>query len=86
MKIKIYKKRVLVNVGDLFNELYYIYKDKYSEEKHGLNTKDEKVFTTKNWDLLMIISTSLKKKNSRLVKNLIKTNCLKTNKGWFDKI
>ena len=48
MKIKIYKKRVLVNVGDLFNELYHIYKDKYSEEKHGLNTKDEKVFTTKN--------------------------------------
>ena len=79
MKIKIYKKRVLVNVGDLFNELYYIYKDKYSEEKHGLNTKDEKVFTTKNWDLLMIISTSLKKKNNKsiLVKNLIKKNYLK---------
>ena len=42
-----------------------------SEEKDGLNTKDEKIFSTKNWDLLIIISTSLKKKkknNDRLVK------------------
>ena len=36
--------KVLDNVGDLFNELYYIYKDKYNEEKDGLNTKNEKVF------------------------------------------
>ena len=33
MKIKIYKKKVLNDVVDLFNELYYIYKDKYNEEK-----------------------------------------------------
>ena len=38
------KPKVLDNVGDLFNELYYIYKDKYNEEKDGLNTKNKKVF------------------------------------------
>ena len=41
---KALKPKVLDNVGDLFNELYYIYKDKYNEEKDGLNTKNEKVF------------------------------------------
>ena len=45
---KVLKPKVLDNVGDLFNELYYIYKDKYNEEKDGLNTKSKKVFTTKN--------------------------------------
>ena len=29
---KILKSKVLNNVGDLFNELYYIYKDKYNEK------------------------------------------------------
>ena len=29
------QEKVLNNVGDLFNELYYIYKDKCSEEKDG---------------------------------------------------
>ena len=52
---KVLKPKVLDNVGDLFNELYYIYKDKYNEEKDGLNTKDKKL-------LLMIINTILKKK------------------------
>ena len=41
---KALKPKVLDNVGDLFNELYYIYKDKYNEEKDGLNTKNKKVF------------------------------------------
>ena len=35
---------VLDNVGDLFNELYYIYKDKYNEEKDDLNAKKKKLF------------------------------------------
>ena len=38
------KPKSLNNVGDLFNELYYIYKDKYNEENDGLNTKNKKVF------------------------------------------
>ena len=36
------QEKVLDDVRDLFNELYYIYKDKYSEEKDGLNTKYKK--------------------------------------------
>ena len=38
------KSKVLDNVRDLFNDLYYIYKDKYNEEKDGLNTKNKKNF------------------------------------------
>ena len=38
------KPKVLDNVGDLFNEIHYICKDKYNEEKDGLITKDKKVF------------------------------------------
>ena len=41
---KILNSKVLDNVGDLFNELYYSYKDKYNEEKDGLNTKTKKLF------------------------------------------
>ena len=37
---KVLKPKVLDNVGDLFNDLYYIYKDKYNEEKDGSNTKN----------------------------------------------
>ena len=40
---KVLKPKVLNNVGDLFNELYYIYKDKYNEEKDDLSTKDKKL-------------------------------------------
>ena len=32
------------NVGDLFNELYYIYKDRYNKEINSLDTKDRKNF------------------------------------------
>ena len=38
------KTKVLDNVGDLFNELYYVNKDKYNEEKECLNTKNKKLF------------------------------------------
>ena len=41
---KFLKPKVLDNVEDFFNELYYIYKDKYIEEKDGLNTKNKKLF------------------------------------------
>ena len=36
------KEKVLEDVGDLFNDLYYIYKDKCNKEKNNLNTKDKK--------------------------------------------
>ena len=72
---EVLKQKVLDDVGYLFNKLYYIYKDKYSEEKDGLNTRNKK-------NLLMTISANLKKKNNRLakknhLKNLIKKNHLK---------
>ena len=41
---KVLKPRVLGNVRDLFNDLYYNYKDKYNEEKDSLNTKRQKTF------------------------------------------
>ena len=68
---KVLKPKVLDNVRDLFNELYYFYKDKYNEGKEGLNTKNKKLFYYKELGLTddMIINTSLKKKkNNRLVK------------------
>ena len=34
------KVKVLNNAGNSFNEMYYIYKEKYEEEKDGLNDKD----------------------------------------------
>ena len=41
---KVLKTKVSDNVGDLFNELYYVNKDKYNQEKDGLNTKNKKLF------------------------------------------
>ena len=41
---KVLKPKVLDNVGNLFNDLCYNYKDKYNEEADGLNTKNEKLF------------------------------------------
>ena len=35
--------KVLKEKG-IFNEPYYIYRDRYNEEKDGLNTKDKKIF------------------------------------------
>ena len=38
------KEKVLDYVGDFYNELHYIYKEKYNEEKYNLNTKNKKYF------------------------------------------
>ena len=43
-KNEVLKPKVLDNAGDLFNELYYIYKDRCNEEKDGLDTKSKKPF------------------------------------------
>ena len=40
-------EKVKGNAGDRFNELYYLYKERYSEEKNGLKTKDTKKFDYK---------------------------------------
>ena len=36
------KNEVLYNVRDLYNKLYYIYKDKYNQEVNNLNTENKK--------------------------------------------
>ena len=45
------KEKFSDNVGDLFNELYYIYKDKNNEEIHSLSTKDTRKFNYKKLTL-----------------------------------
>ena len=46
-KNKNVQEKVLHYVGNLFKELYYIYKDKYNEEEYGLNLRDWKNFNYK---------------------------------------
>ena len=41
------KEKVLDDVGDLYNELYYIYKDKYNEEINSLDMENRKKFDNK---------------------------------------
>ena len=75
---KAFKPKVLDNVRGLFNELYYIYKDKYNKEKDGLNTKNKKAFYLEKLSLLMIINTNLKKEKKKKENNrLVKKNHLK---------
>ena len=75
---KFLKPKVLDNVGDLFNDLYYIYKDKYNEEKDGLNTKNKKCLYYRKLSLTDGYQYELEKEeeeeNNRLVKILIKRN------------
>ena len=42
------QEKVLNDIGDLFNQLYYIYKDKYNEEKMFERQKTQRNLTTKN--------------------------------------
>ena len=39
---KILKNKVLSNAINLFNDLYYIYKDKYNKEINSLNTENKR--------------------------------------------
>ena len=40
--------KVLDNTEDLLNDLCYIYKERYEEEKDTLNKKDKKNLTSQN--------------------------------------
>ena len=42
------KNKVLANVKKRYNELYYIYKEKYNKEINSLNTDDKESFDYKN--------------------------------------
>ena len=41
------KQEVLINAGDIYNELYEIYKNKYNKKINNLNTKNRKKFDYK---------------------------------------
>ena len=41
------KQEVLINAGDIYNELYDLYKNKYNKEINSLNTKNRKNFDYK---------------------------------------
>ena len=62
------KRNIQKQCWDIFNELYYIYKEKYNEEKDGLNRKTKKEFDYTN---LMIIRTSLKMRSQKWMKKQI---------------
>ena len=53
-KNKDLKTKVLDNAGDLFSELYYVYKEKYEKKKDNLNKDD-----IQKLDLLMSGSLSV---------------------------
>ena len=42
------KQEVLINAGDIYNELCYIFKNKYNTKINSLETKIEKSLTIKN--------------------------------------
>ena len=75
------KEKVLDNAEDLFNELYYIFKERYEEEKNGLNTKDRKKFEYKKlWLTDDYQYDSEKEKEPTNKKH--KKELPKTNKNW----
>ena len=45
------KANVLDNVGDLLNDSYYIYKERYEEEKNTLSKKDTQKIDNTKWRL-----------------------------------
>ena len=49
---EILKENVLDDIADIFNELYYIYKDRYNEEKNDLKAKYTKEFDCRKLRLI----------------------------------
>ena len=62
-------KKVLINAENLYNELYYIYKNKYNKKINNLDIKNRKSLIIKNQDFLTIISTHQKKNKKKYKKN-----------------
>ena len=62
------KQEVLINAGDIYNELYYIHKNKYNKKKNSLKTKNRKKFDCKKLRLsddYQYLSEEEKKKNKK---------------------
>ena len=45
---KVLKQEVLNNAGDIYNKLYYIYKNKYNKKINSLDTKNRTSLIIKN--------------------------------------
>ena len=50
---------------EVFNDFYYIHKDKYNKEINSLNTENKNKLDYKKLRLLMIISIRLKKNKKK---------------------
>ena len=68
--------KVLDNARDLFNDLYYIYKERQEEEKDTFNKKETKKFDYTKLRLADDYLYDSEKKIIKLIKNLIKKNHL----------
>lgn len=69
------------DAGELFNELYYINKEKYREEKESLDKKDMKnIDDTKLCLSDDYLYESEEEEKNKLIKLLIKKNHIKTNR------
>ena len=42
------KQRVLAYVSDIYNELYYIYKNKYNKKRDALSAENKKIYKITN--------------------------------------
>ena len=62
------KPKVLGNVGDLFNDRYYIYKDKYNEEKDHLNIKNQNTFLLQKIETYWWLSIQAWKRKRRSIR------------------
>ena len=90
---KVLKQKVLDDVRDLFNELCYIYKDKYKEEKYGLNARGKKkkinckkLTPTDDYQYESEEKEQQTSKKESPRKPDEKRTTLKTNLIWFEKI
>ena len=62
---------VLIHAGDIYNELYNIYRSKYNKKINSLSAKNKKKFDYKQLKISDVRLTKNKKKNKK--KNKIKT-------------
>ena len=68
---KLKRLEVLIHAGDIYNELYNIYRSKYNKKINSLIAKNKKKFDYKQLKISDVRLTKNKKKNKK--KNKIKT-------------
>ena len=65
------KQEVLINAGDIYNELYYIYKNKYNKKINSLDTKNRKKLDYKKLRLADIYDYSSEEEQEEIQKEPI---------------